>query len=520
MKTQPLILNLVAVIFLFSCQSNPAEITSESETEPIEAVASEDQGDFTISYSNDDELSLEDIASEEQEAKEQPEATAEKPATPKFTSVKAFLTSLRKKPQSYTASASEDFSITGEQGTKVSFSANSMVLENGKPVSGEVKIELKEFYSTADIIKSQLTTSTTKDQVLETAGMINLRVSKDGKACKLKDGQQVEIEFASDDLEDMQLFDGQRDENGNMQWEIQPQFAQATAADVIPIEDRMSKERLLFLNNFIRDFSRNVYYPRKAAERSVQGVVYAQFFIDRDGRIRRPRIARSPDNLLAKAVLYALQNYPDLNLNDYDYVPVNLPISLPVKFTFEPGEDLSSLFPDEEVAKAIAATEINWASSGDFTTTVGYGSILGDTLVSGGTTLQQNASKAGRAFSSGKLGWINCDRFLNEMQRTDIYVDVSATEDYLAYMIFEDINSVLSGADLLGEPYFYQVPVDKDVTVVLLRLSEDQDQMEVAFKTLRTEKDLEISGFEFEAMNQRMLENRVNRIGDRRVSSR
>lgn len=519
MKIQPLILNLAAVVFLFSCQSNPAETSSESDAEPMEAAASQKEGDFTISYSNDEDLTMENMAGEEPELEQQPEPAPENPAVPKFASVQNLLKSLREKPQSFTASAAEDFSITGAQGTKINFAANSLVLENGQAVNGEVTVKLEEFYSTADVIKAQLTTSTTKGKVLETAGMIKLQVFKDGRACKLKDGRQVEIEFATDDLEDMQLFDGQRDENGNMQWEIQPQFLQAEAVDIIPVENRMSKERLLFLNNFIRDFSKNVYYPQKAADRNVQGVVYAQFFIDRDGRIRRPRIARSPDNLLSKSVLYALQTYPRLDLESYDYVPVNVPFTIPVKFQFEEGQDLSSLFPDEETAKAIAATEITRAT-GSFTTEAGYSRMLGDSMLRGVDTLRQASSKVARAFSSSNLGWINCDRFLNGSPRTDIYVNVSANRDYLAYMIFEDLNSVLSAADLLGEPYFYGVPTTKNVTVVLLKLTEKQDQMEVAFKQVRTEEDLEVSGFEFETMSLSMLENRLNQFGEQLVSSR
>lgn len=280
-------------------------------------------------------------------AKEDKAHTTEgkKLARPRYGSVGTLLATFRKAPQQFSAHTKKEFTIVGEQGTQIRFPGNALVMENGEPVNGQVDVSLEEFYTTAEILSARLTTIT-KDRLLETGGMIKITASIDGKPCKLRDGRSLQINFATADMKEMQLFDGQRDASGNMVWT--PQASDVAIPIMESVDGRMGKEKLLFLNNFIRDFSRTVHYPRAAAAKNIQGKVYAKFFIDQEGRIRRPQIVRNPNGILSKAVLYALQNYPKLAIEEYNYVPINQTFTLPVVFTFEAGQDLSSMYPDAE----------------------------------------------------------------------------------------------------------------------------------------------------------------------------
>lgn len=493
MKTRFFIL-LFSFLSFLSCQNNTAPTDAADGKERISPYEA-DRGDYVISFNPDKHISSQEAVDEEQN--EELERKQSMPQEPTYKSVTAYMKTMQKAPQIFTERVEDAFEINAAEGTRLRFPAKAFQTEDGTPVAGSVRIEVEEFYSTSDLIKSQLTT-VTEGEVLETAGMINLKVYSNGKICELKKDKEVEIEFASNDLKDMQLFNGSRNSAGNVVWAVQD--SPVEPVELVPMGNRMSKKELLFLNNLVRNVAGNIYYPKAAADKNIQGVVYVRFFIDKSGRVRRPRIAKSPHNLLSKTVLYAFQNYPNLRLEDYDYVPVNVPLTLPVTFQFKSGQDLSSLFPDNETEKAIAATTIVMDDD-NVPVGAGYGRMMRDTVVAPSRAKQEARRQVAGIFRSNELGWINCDRFLDGASPANIYVNLDNDKsDFLGYMVFKNLNSVFPATDMLGQPYFSGVPVDEDVTLVLLKLEDNR--FKAAFRDIITEEGLELSNFKFTEMNK------------------
>ncbi|HAD97627.1 MAG TPA: hypothetical protein DCG19_09485 [Cryomorphaceae bacterium] len=445
--------------------------------------------------------------------------SSSKPVKPVVTygSLNEVFESLRKPKQIFQGNASEDFTIQGNQGTHITFTANSFTDANGNTVSGMVEVELEEYYSTSDILSAKLTTST-KDKLLETGGMINLQVLSNGKACKLKSGQSVQLEFATSDMNNMQLFDGRRNTQGTMQWTAQQTEYVETYIGCGFYPEKKRKE-LVFLNNFIREVSREIYYPNTAAKRNIQGRVMVQFFIDKAGRIRRPQIVLSPDNALSKSVLYALNNYPQLRLDDYEFVPLNKSMILPVQFTFDEGQDLSSLLPDEETEKKIMATKIEMADGDGPPKAMGYGQIIQPTRQER-VNLNRQVSRS--ILQSTSLGWINCDRFLKEEQSAQLIVNCNAPSscEAIQYLIFKDIRSILSAYPREnGQVVFEKIPAGKEAILVAIRL--EAGILKVAFKDIITTEIPEpIKNLTFESMSEKEFMQRLNGVGYGLVSMR
>ena len=122
-------------------------------------------------------------------------------------------------PQMYQFSTTHDTIITCLEGTKVAFHAGSLVsARTGKEITGEVKIEVKEFYGMSDILRANLTTMSGGKQ-LESGGMIYIAATQDGEECRLKPSATVDLEFPyeTEPKEGMRLFTGEWKE-GRVEW--------------------------------------------------------------------------------------------------------------------------------------------------------------------------------------------------------------------------------------------------------------------------------------------------------------
>jgi hypothetical protein len=103
--------------------------------------------------------------------------------------------------------------IKGEQGTIIVFPKGCF---NTK--EKEVKIELKECYSIPDMIKNNLSTITTKNEILESDGMIYVNATApNGDTLDLVKSIRIETVTRKKDSQ-MQIFDGKKDRS--IVWEL------------------------------------------------------------------------------------------------------------------------------------------------------------------------------------------------------------------------------------------------------------------------------------------------------------
>lgn len=85
-----------------------------------------------------------------------------------------------------------------ETGTTLRFEASSFETSSGKSVSGKIDINVREFHTANELFRSgiPLTVNETRKEVLQSAGMIEVRAFQDGEALKLKEGKSGEISLA------------------------------------------------------------------------------------------------------------------------------------------------------------------------------------------------------------------------------------------------------------------------------------------------------------------------------------
>lgn len=75
--------------------------------------------------------------------------------------------------QTFKIPNNQSYKIIGAQGTRLSFRPYTFVNFNNQPIEGQVHIQLREFYKKADLVLSNIP-STSEDRLLETAGTLYL----------------------------------------------------------------------------------------------------------------------------------------------------------------------------------------------------------------------------------------------------------------------------------------------------------------------------------------------------------
>ncbi len=135
----------------------------------------------------------------------------------KWKDFQEFKSSISPEKQDFEMNSEEDIYITGKSGTDIFIPKNAFVDTDGNPVSGNVNIELKEFYSFKDFFSEKLGTKS-NGALLETNGMVYLEATQGNKKLQLNGGTDVEILFPQSERNDFSTFYGEREEDGGMNW--------------------------------------------------------------------------------------------------------------------------------------------------------------------------------------------------------------------------------------------------------------------------------------------------------------
>ncbi|TGE05501.1 energy transducer TonB [Hymenobacter fodinae] len=241
--------------------------------------------------------------------------------------------------QDLTLKASEYFQIDpsrpaevrGREGTIVRIPAKSLLDARQRPVTGAVWVELKECYSVADLLLSNLLTETTSGTPLELAGAVLVRATASGQQLALAAGQEMQVQLAG--AAQPQLYYGEAVGTASaLRWHEAD--VPATPAEKI----YSSVEQMPQYGAGPADINKLVRYPAQAQSRQTEGVVFASFVIDETGRVINPRIVKGIGDGCDEEVVRVLQQtsghwQPGVREGQ----PVKVRLTLPIRFAFDQG---------------------------------------------------------------------------------------------------------------------------------------------------------------------------------------
>lgn len=109
------------------------------------------------------------------------------------------------KSDSYVIDAEKDSNLTYPSGSKIHIPANAFLDENGNPVKGKVQLEYREFKKVSDVFLAgiPMTYDSAGEQFhFETAGMMEISASQDGRPLKTNPDAFITVDMVSNNEED------------------------------------------------------------------------------------------------------------------------------------------------------------------------------------------------------------------------------------------------------------------------------------------------------------------------------
>ena len=365
-------------------------------------------------------------------------------------------------------------------GTKLFFPSGSFVHASGKPVVGKVKLVVEECLDLDEMLAAKLST-TSGGRRLETAGMINVRAFVGREELKLKDGCRYNIYFpiGGERKDDFELFYGSRDSKGNIDWVLEE--------NAEPIEESVLSSEPIVNDCFVQISASQYRYGTRIQEMDyfnwplVNGQnlnqwfissfnpdpqmlddfcanrMYSQitFYVNEDGSFRDYYVSHASRAEYDRLLADALSTMPCLDLKKF----------MPV-YTSDHACILSFGRQQQRSTKQFVDRFVKRYDYDD-----------SEKNMSDVSTEDLNYY----VFSSTELGWINCDRFLqNESPLVDVTVEVPMSENTSISMVFDADKCILSSVKQGALYVFKGVPANRNVRLIALGNPGGKPQMEVS----------------------------------------
>ena len=408
----------------------------------------------------------------------------------------AFFSSLQTPAQEFVINCDRDTIIHGRQGTSVYIPAGSFKSVKGKTLRGQLTIKLKEFYEIADMVGHKLATAS-NEEMLATGGMLHIEALQDNEKLVLKAQSSLKVEMPTERFDpDMQLFYGAEENPGPHS----EQPANVQVQETINWNPAGQKQFYFNFNNWqitVTDWAND---PRDVVTR--RGRKIAKFILSD---------ANSRDDLeTARAELKIRHGMK------YDEIKLRMgwkrertsrtPLSnsLPT-IDGMVGDQVRLNLKDARQLGLISAADSAWHAE------------RWKKQVEKSDSLQRQylQLRDQYTFNITTLGWINCDKFLARLgPRTRFIASTGeqfADTYFQSYLIFKDLNSIISGTWRDGKLVFDMMPVGKRATLVCVGIKGGK-----AYSSL---KEINISpsmlkGLEFEETTPVKFRESLKRFGN------
>ena len=391
----------------------------------------------------------------------------------------------------FVISANSDTTVFGKQGTRLFIGKETFQYTDGTPVTDSIKIELREFYKKSDIALADLSTES-DGKLLETGGMLNITATSKGQEIEIKSDKRIVVHFpkSKDNYNQMNLFFADKNSNDSLvkNWNIDTvnllkQVAKLGAFGYQWVTSTDSTEFEFRPRNYVDtgyywnpiDFYVNTYPFTASTLKEINSCndqygVATECIIDKNGRIKNPQVKSKIEKSAANEILKFIHQLPIL----------------------EPGKNEKG-----EIVERLGLLDIKTENIRAQKTDAEYIKSFNSKYKKYEKSPIRNVDDAELnyfVFSVSKLGWINCDRFLESEKTVDYFVQIPTDKNTKIKMVFKDINGILMATSTDEKFVFSKVPIGRQVTIVAIKNTNGQFQTAFQEVTI-SNKSLEALAF-------------------------
>lgn len=375
-----------------------------------------------------------------------------------------------KKSQFFTFNAHQETILQGNEGTILTIPTDCFETETGNILRGVGQIELKEFLKTSDMILSNLTTQS-DGKMLETGGMIYLNAKDaEGHSIKIRPEKNIAIVLPpSAKTADKQLFYGNKQADGQINWTSGKPIITKQNTNNYTIIDQNPE----FPNGqaaLFRFIQNEMVYPNIARENNIEGTVFVNFTVLPEGSLTNIQVRRGIGGGCNEEAIRILKKMPRWRPGRSQGKRVSVAYTLPIKFS------LNTPMPSNRDVSTVPKDTIPWEAQ-DTTYANKYVEMLDE----------QDA-----VMRSNRLGWINCDRFINFQNTTDFVVWTNKT-DADVRLVFKNYRSIVSlVSDSEKKVHFAKVPIGEPIFIVATSPEGYQFNISVTEATITKDSNTKI----------------------------
>ena len=325
--------------------------------------------------------------------------------------------------QHFTAPAKTTSVIIAKKGLKLTVDPAVLQAEDGTAVDGKINVSIIELTSNDELFKSNAAT-VSNGKLLVSGGSYFVEMESDGKKLQIKKGNSLQMEFPKLKDNEMELFYGNRDANGDMNW---------TKANE-PLEFTDYKNYTSFTPPYPDTSSSTPYKSRYYLYESLQSkVIYLNTKMtvkEMVDMLQKRGVDKGIDSITVE-VPFSMGNgrgyYMDM-AKRYRVMPCK-----EIQAEKDSIVEITKLHADYTEANRKYAEE--WQRTNDESSLTGQ--------------LKKYYSPTGIT----RLGWINCDRFYNSPEKTNIECEIPITfekPDIQYFLIYRSFNGLMKGTMRTG----------------------------------------------------------------------
>ena len=419
----------------------------------------------------------------------------------KINSVQDVMDAIAPNEQKFTIDPATDNIIKGEKGTQVFIPANALKFKDGTTPSGRVKIELKEFFSVSEFISNNL--STMSDSfLLETNGMLYIFASADGKELVIDNNKSYTIAFSKNDsTKNMELFYGDSSGTGNVNWQLASPRTEGFGFgyDSLLVDSALYDEKIKVCgwtwmtsnewgwklnhpdSNLWNYVERNLKLPENLNKElcDLDSYLTIKCYVNNGGKIYKTRFNDQTSLALSEAISNFFRNIPPFDMRKAKFYE-----------GFEYGFDLCCHreFNQEKYAQRFKQKYSQYQDKAIEKMDKGDLGIY--------------------IFQATKLGWINCDWFYEDQREKIDFIVNTSSQDSKTFIVFDSINSIMSGNMVNGKFVFPNVPVNSKVKLIAINFENGKPGMAVQ-QSVISNTPVSISGFKNFTISE--LEKQLNK---------
>ena len=398
------------------------------------------------------------------------------------------LSELAKRSQEFRIDNSRDTILFAAEGSSLFIPAGSL---GG---SSSVKISLREFYKTSDIILNKLSTTSNGEQLI-TGGMVHISATVNDKPVTILPGKPIKLYMAdtSRQMEQMQLFTGEEKEAGKINWINSGQ-------NFLKLSERKEIWVLNTANNPIKTIERKkgivgifVIADKPALSRNELRELLKQKYGYYKVRFVRWRNRKSLSTEVIPGITYS-----DFPLGDSTWVEENEA----KKYQLEGARIRTVGFmstPQAQVESIMKRSFIRQPTRpGMDTIPINFQYSL--------ETFQNKYS-----VDINSLGWINCDRFYKDArEKTEYIVNLNdSAVNFYTMLVFVRMRSMMAGYPSGNKIMFANLPLGEPVRIISIGINKNGETV-MAMNEAVISKD-EFAGLQFEAASSAAIKSSLSK---------